>query len=1089
MKIVIWILAALCASAAAWAVEDSTGSFLDIYLNNIKLDQKSPDRGKDNASRYLRSGVRFGQTFVTGPEVTEIYQIAVQSPHYNAEWAEGVSLVLALYDSPDRATKLAEFEMIYEWRSWEDMIIVFPVGVRVEPGRTYYFELTSRGGSGQIGPIMLASGDYPRGQAYVNGEPQDFDFAFQTYVRTTWDRDKAYEQAFAMLDLDHPGLEAVKAAVERKDWERAARAMVNYFESRPQFRTVADRPKGRTIPDLSTADLAAEMKLRDAEGAIISLGPNWNHLRWWPTRGGVGLTRQGIRKDLAAGYFNTRDRKYAVAFNELIKAVLVDLPSPIKSGVVPPGSRDIPPIFPGGIAGGSMWAGLAIGARIAHEFYYYAVFADSPDFTWDVRAAFIFNLADMADVLAIQQGGGNWATQMYDHLFYFGTEFPEFARSREYAALAFEGLVSNMRETLLPDGPIGESAGYQMMVHRRYVELIGRARSLGLEIPQDLVRNVEDAIAFHMYTIRPDGQRPPFGDALADDPRPMIKSAAEEFGRKDMLWVATEGAEGVQPKKTSVEFPYSKYYVMRSDWGPDARYMVLKNGRYTSHGHFDSLGFEMFAFGNPIFVDPGVYIYGTPETIKLMSTASHSTISVDGANLHNGGSPNQFFAGECVDYLNAVGPGYQGLEESVYPVRRVVFLKPDYWVFSDVIYGHGERRVDSRFHFADTNASLDPDTQIAVTDYQQGGNLAMIPVDTRGAASSLDDGHTAYVHEKMEPALILRRSTQTELPVRMDNVAYPYRDGSMEAVVTALTPVAGRAVETSGIRIDTDKGTDYVVFTRGQSGAAAFLEADLRLKGQFGCVRKDAAGVVTGFAWIWGTSLDSGALLAASDHPIPGLDVVYDGDVVRVTTRGSHPSLRLAANGRSLISVNGGPAVRAAVQNGMFRPFAHTDADHEEFVIVDDETAGFRIEKPIKGSSVGGDDQIGFSYYWAHVAPGRESLISYSPTLPAAGAYEVSVYVPKFRQIEITREAKYVVRFLPGGKWTGSVDDRVVAVDDGGAVQGELTVIVDQASAAGSWVSLGVFEFAGGHARLELSADAPTGGPVMLADAARWTRR
>lgn len=1089
MKIVIWIAAALFAAASAGAVERANESFLDTYLNNIKLDQKSPDRGRDNASRYLKSGVRFGQTFVTGPEVVEVYQIAIQSPHYNAEWSEGVSLVLALYDSPARAAKLAEFEMLYEWRSWEDMIIVFPVGVDVEPGRTYYFELTSRGGNGQIGPIMVASGDYPGGRAYVDGEPQDFDFAFQTYVRTTWDRDKAYQEAFALLNLDHPGMEAVKAAVERKQWEEAARAMVDYFESRPAFRTVADRPKGRTIPDLSTADLAAEMKLRDAEGAIISLGPNWNHLRWWPTRGGVGLTRQGIRKDLAAGYFNTRDRKYAIAWNELIKAVLVDLPSPIKSGVVRPGSRDIPPIFPGGIAGGSMWAGLAIGARIAHEFYYYAIFADSPDFTWDVRAAFIFNLADMADVLAIQKGGGNWATQMFDHLFFFGTEFPEFARSREYAALAFDGLVSNMRETLLPDGPIGESAGYQMMVHRRYVELIGSARSLGLEIPPDLVRNIEDALAFHMYTIRPDGKRPPFGDALADDPRPMIKDAAEEFGRKDMLWVATEGAEGKEPGLTSVEFPYSKYYVMRSDWSPDARYLVLKNGRYTSHGHFDSLGFELFAFGNPIFVDPGVYIYGTPETIKLMSTASHSTISVDGANLHNGGSPNQFFAGECIDYLNAVGPVYQGLDESIYPVRRVVFLKPDYWVFSDVVYGHGERRVDSRFHFADTNASLDPQTQIAATNHARGGNLALIPVDTSGVASSLDDGHTAYVHEKMEPALILRRSMQAELPVRMDNVAYPYLGGSMSAVVTPLTPVAGRAVETSGIRIETDKGTDHIVFTRGSSGAAAFRDADLRLKGQFGCVRRDKAGAVTGFAWIWGRSLESESVLAISEHPVPGLDVVYAGDVVRVTTRGSDPSLQIAALGRSRASVNGGPAEPIVVRNGRFRPFGQAADVQEDFVTIDDETAGFRIERPIKGSSVGGDDQVGFSYHWAHVAQGRESLISYCPMLPSAGAYEVSVYVPKFRQIEITREAKYIVRFQPGGKWTRSVDGHVVAVDDLSALEGAVTVIVDQASASGSWVSLGTYEFTGGRARLELSADAPTGGPVMLADAARWTRR
>jgi len=901
--------------------ESLAQTFLDTYLNNIKLDQKSPGRSKDNASRFLKRNVRFGQTFVTGPDVVEICQIAVQSPHSNPDWSKNTGLVLTLYDGPARTKKLAEFTMPYEWRSWEDMTIVFPVNFKVQAGQTYYFELTSVGGDGQIGPIMVADGDYPHGQAYIDGVPQEFDFVFQTYVRKTWDRDKAYQEAFSKLNLDYPGLESVKAAVERKQWEKAAKAMVTYFESRPAFREFKEQFKTLTVTDLSAADLAADMKVKDAEGNIISLGPNWNHLRWWPTRGGVGLTRDGIRKYLAAGYACTKDRKYAVAWNELIKAVLTDLPSPLKSGVVPPGSKDIPPIFPGGIAGGTMWYGLAIGARIAHEFYYYAAFADSPDFTWDVRAAFIFNLADMADVLAIQKGGGNWATQMYDHLFYFGTEFPEFAKSKEYAALAFDGLVTNMRETLLPDGPIGESAGYQLMVHRRYVELIGLARKLGLDIPADVVRNIEKAIEFHMYTIRPDGKRPPFGDALEDDSRPLLKMGAKEFNRKDMLWVATNGAEGVEPKKTSVRFPYSNYFVMRSDWTPEARYLILKNGRYTAHAHFDSLGFELCAFGNPIFVDPGVYIYGTPETIKLMSTGSHNTISVDGANLHNGGGPNQFFAGGGVDYLHAVGPRYQGLDESIYPVRRVAFLKPDYWVISDLVFGCGEHVIDSRFHYADTNVSLDPKTQIALTRYKNGGNLALIPVNVDGISSTLDKGHTAYVHEKMEPALILRRSTQTTLPFRMDNVAYPLNSNSVGATVTALSPVIDNGVETSGIRVWTQKGTDYVVFTSGPKAKVAFKDADIRLKGQFGCVRTDEAGAITGFALVHGTKLQFGSVLVSAYHPVSGVDVIYDRDTVRITASEENPSLRVAALGRVKFSVNGGPPRRIITQGGMFQPF------------------------------------------------------------------------------------------------------------------------------------------------------------------------
>lgn len=921
LLLLVWIATCGCVSSAA------QGSFLDTYLHNIEIDQESPWRTRDNQARFLKSGEAFGQTFVTGPDVEEIHQIAVQSPHYNQDWQDGVSLVMALYDSPAKHSKLSEFEMKYEWRSWEDMVVVFPMNAPARPNTSYYFELTTRGGSGQVGNIMVASADYPNGQAYIGGKPQDFDFAFQTYVRTTWDRDATYRQAFAMFDLDYPGMEAVKSAVQAKRWDEAAKALVAHFEARPAFKTIASQPKGRTIPDLTLADLAAEMKIKDADGNILSLGPNWNHLKWWPTRGGVGLTREGIRKYLAAGYFNTGDRKYAIAWTDMIKAVLTDLPSPIKAGVVPPDAKDIAPIFPGGIAGGSMWAGLSIGARLAHEFYYYAIFANSPDFPWDVRAAFIMNLGDMADVLAIEKGGGNWATQMFDHLFYFSTEFPEFARSREYARYAFDGLISNMRETMLPDGPIGESAGYQMMVHGQYLDVMDRARGMGLQIPDDVVDNAEKALEFHMYTIQPDHGRPPFGDALGDDPRPLLKRGAEEFGRKDMLWVATDGAEGTMPEHLSIEFPYSKYYVMRSDWTPDARYLILKNGRYAAHGHFDSLGFELFAYGNPVFIDPGIYIYGTPGAVRLISTQSHNTISVDGANLQNGGGPNQFFTGQCLDYINAVGPSYQGLDNSIYPARRVAFLKPDYWVISDVICGRGEHQVDSRFHYANTSATVDNATQVATTTYAEGGNLSLIPVGAAGMTSVLEDADTAYVHEKLAPALILRRSVKGELPLRMDNVAYPYEGDSAGVVVSPLSPVAGRAVETSGMKIETPRGTDYVVFTHGPTGAAAFAEADLRLKGQFACVRRDNSGAVRSFAWISGTRLDNGSTLARSEQPIPGLDVVYDGGTVYVTTRGSHPSLSIASFGCSRASINGGPARAVDVRNGMFKPFDAGPAD------------------------------------------------------------------------------------------------------------------------------------------------------------------
>lgn len=1071
------LMAASCASQA---------NFLDDYINNIKLDQTTAPRpGNDGPHQVLADGRAFGQTFITGPEVVEIYQIAIESPHWNDQWGEGTSLVMALYDGPEKANKLSEFEMKYEWRSWEDMKIVFPMKAAVEPGKSYYFELTARGGNGTIGSIMTAPEDYPNGRAYIDGKPQDFDFIFQTYVHTTWDRDAAYAQMFAKLNLDYPPLAKVKAAVQAKDWETAAKEMVVHFESRPQLVPPPEVRKVKKIDpnfDRTAADLAADMKVGDADGNIISLGPNWNHLRWWPTRGGIGLTRSGIRKYLAHAYSQTGEEKFAIAWNDMLKAVLVDLPSPIKAGVLPEDAKETPPILPGGIAGGSMWAGLSTGARMGHGFAYYAAFVDSPNFTWDVRAAFIFNLADMADVLAAQKGGGNWATQMTDSLFEFGTHYPEFARSKEFFEVGYDGLLANMRETLTPDGPIGESAGYQGMVHGRYVQVPGDARRLGLDFPEDLHKQIEDAVEFHLYTITPDGHMPAFGDAnpdaTSDD---ILLRGAEEFGRQDMLWVATAGKQGVEPARTSVEYPYSNYYVMRSDWSPDALFMVLKNGRYTSHGHRDSLGFVMYALGNPIFVDPGTYIYGTPEAIRHNATRSHSTIGVDGANLDNAGGPNKFFTGVSADLLIAHGPKYEGLSDSIRAVRRVAFLKPDYWVFSDVVNGEGEHTVESRFHYANKNAALDEKTQIARTTYSKGGNVAVIPVRTDGITSVLEDADVAGSREQLIPAYILKQSATKTLPIRLDNVMYPFRGGSPDARVTELQPGAGAGVDTTALQIATSQGTDYVVFSDGKP--ASFSGAKLSAAVQCAVVREDKKGKVRSFAWMWGNSLSKGSNLATCARPFAGLDVVYAGDTVLITTRGEDPTLLVATLGASKALVNGVP-VPVHPGSAYVAPFSGRSSVE---VLMDDELAGFAVESPLVGGSVGGDDQVGYGYHWCHVSPGRPSRVSYTPMLPSPGMYEVSVFVPSTRlNAGVTTEARYILQFEPGGRWGRTVDARVKSMDTSRAASGEVELVVDQAAAAGSWVSLGVYQMKSGSGKLDLLADAQNRGPAMLADAVKW---
>jgi uncharacterized heparinase superfamily protein len=59
---------------------------------------------------------------------------------------------------------------------------------------------------------------------------------------------------------------------------------------------------------------------------------------------------------------------------------------------------------------------------------------------------------------------------------------------------------------------------------------------------------------------------------------------------------------------------------------------ALGFGRIAAHGHADALSFQMFVDGQPVFVDPGTYIYHCDQESRnaFRKTENHSTVCVDG---------------------------------------------------------------------------------------------------------------------------------------------------------------------------------------------------------------------------------------------------------------------------------------------------------------------------------------------------------------------------------------------------------------------------------------------------------------------------
>lgn len=777
------------------------GPLLEEILNCPRLGEHSGSRDEAQFAT-IEPGKPVGQTFIVGEEVEEVFRIAIWQAFWHESWQPDEVLVMTLWDGPEKRISYGRSAIPYARRMWEGAVPMFPLRAKVQPYRSYYFELTVEveplrpavtprewalsgkrpgfaGGDGVLAGIGVARDDYPRGRAFVGGQPQDFDLWFEVHVRHRCDRERLYREAFKLFNLDYPPLQPLREAVERKDWEEAIRRLVSHFEGRQDLIPLESRqPRFNPEFDTREADLACEQKVLLPDGTTVDLGPSWNHYALWPERGGVGLTRSGLRKCLAQAYANTGNEKYARAFSDMLFHLFLHSPSPLRAGVFR-SDEVIPAALPPGLAGGSMWSGLSIGARMGHGLAYYGRFVPSPFFPLDLRAAFIINLGEMAEVLERMRGSGNWETQMADALFEFGLTYPEFKGAKRWVQQGIETLVRNALSTVLPDGVLQEpSINYHLLVMGRYLSVLERTRGLGIKVPEEMVRLTEKMHEYVMFSALPDGSLPLWGDANPPVTVDVLAKGAQFFQREDFRFVATGGKEGTPPRQTSMGFPHGGFYYMRSSWQPDAHYLGLHCGPHGSHGHLDALSFILSSHGRLVLIDPGVYIYGTPEAQELSSTFSHNTVTVDRCNESGGGEADLWVTSKDFDFFAGHNKGYRGLP-GVRHYRRLWFLKPGeghegLWLLWDDVVGHGEHEAQLWFHFAPIETSHDQGRRLIWTS-GDGGNLLLqeiqpeeVALDVRQSIAAVDWTRLTQV-----PVVCFRR--KGTLPLAFTTLLLPFQ--------------------------------------------------------------------------------------------------------------------------------------------------------------------------------------------------------------------------------------------------------------------------------------------------------------------------
>ncbi|MCD6352294.1 MAG: alginate lyase family protein [Armatimonadetes bacterium] len=372
-----------------------------------------------------------------------------------------------------------------------------------------------------------------------------------------------------------------------------------------------------------------------------------------------------------------------------------------------------------------------------------------------------------------------------------------------------------MHRDVYPDGAHHElTPGYHSWVMERFLKAALLAKVNGYDAPGLLDRH-EKMFEFLMKISKPDRHFPPLGDAggtaggniagwmglgaLLYD-RPDMRYLAVDHVLADWVWRFGPGVveryaalEARPPDFESCLLPEAKYCMMRTGWEKSDRYMLFDCAPWGGgHSHQDRLQVIVYA-GRDLLVDPGQFSYDQPLSARYFRrTAAHNVVMIDGQEqLDSDPQLLTWFTSDLVDFaageIHAHGLRHQ---------RSVLFLRPDYWIVVDHVFGEGEHEVKRLFHFPGQQVQFEPDQAAARTIFRQGENIWVKAAD--GAQLVQEEGWLPTGSATAEKAPVAAFVAHARLPVPMVTVLVPFEESAQLPKVERFD--AGHPL-TAGIRV------------------------------------------------------------------------------------------------------------------------------------------------------------------------------------------------------------------------------------------------------------------------------------------------
>lgn len=564
------------------------------------------------------------------------------------------------------------------------------------------------------------------------------------------------------LDLERPELAAVRAALQAGDTGAAAEAYLRHFRAKqivsPLLTDWRERERDAGY-DTSRADEFLAGHLNDGY-SVYEVPPEGLNWRDSPLS---CSTRFPLLPPVYWAYHHTRDPSYARWAADHILGFIAAFPM---SEYVGHNSREG---WTSHTVVAKPWYWCMVPERLHELAQAVNLLRDCPEVTDEELLVLLRRLLEEAGycrqeialwVVELKHNGG---CAMIESLAMACAVLDDFRPVHEYMAHDADMALSYLTEAFYPDGMCRELT----VAYSLGCSVTAQAFSYALRDQPAIAAQRERVAALVDCLVglsEPGGDMPAFGD---------LYPSSLDYGVYDpaLEWLGVPWAGSVSRRTPGPPPPFRNwprigqeqwcgYYAMRSDWGPDARYLCIDGGPWGStHQHADRLSFVLTAYGQRLIIDPSSTCYASNQPAAFISVQKagflHNGITVDGVDEFIEGSGVPLEAKEPLQNLWEEGSDYSLFAAShhfrpVKPVnweRRVLFAGGQYWVLQDVLKGELDHvALEQNFQFeADTRIEFD--SLRAVATAPNGVRLLLVPLDG-GLEPQLTIGdrepHTTY---------------------------------------------------------------------------------------------------------------------------------------------------------------------------------------------------------------------------------------------------------------------------------------------------------------------------------------------------------